>query len=1082
MSQTRDFVHLHCHSVYSLLDGLNPIKPMVKRAKELGMSSLALTDHGRMSGALEFHLECRKQGIRPILGCEIYLAHATVQEPAGPANPTDHLILLCQNQTGYQNLCRILTIAEKPPYFYSKPRVDLDLLSRHAEGLIASSACVMGPVARHVVEGAIYDRSTKEYVPWSRDIGKAVAYAGKLKEIFGGRFFIEVQDHSANPQDLHRMHPECRHSYDEAMRMEKAFLAHARKVAAEAGVPWLATNDCHFLGPESYRAHDVLVQLSTKRDGSGSLRSGLDQLYLKSAEEMWQVFGHYPDLLTNTVWVAEQCDVRFEEKGFKIPRFDCVAIGQPSDPKLAMRSLAMEGAGRLYGTNGHFETVPDEVAKRLDFEVETVAKIGVCDYMLIVADFVNWARRQGIRVGPARGSAGGSVLSYCLGITAIDPIRHGLIFERFMNPERVSMPDIDVDFPPERVQEVIDYVRDKYGDEYVARVATFQTLDTKAALQRVAIDIYGQDRREIFTLTKSLPEKQGHFGTPLAELRETHKGLRDWVARNPAERNEILDVVAQIVGVKQAASAHAAGVLVGDKPLRAYVPLMVGSSERKARDFDAIMHTQVPMDNLEELGLLKIDFLAVDSLSAIDTCLRYVKRTQGIDFEFPIDRDEGYDDPDVYRLVQQGRTAGVFQIDSEGMRRVCMLLRPETYDQLYAILALHRPGPMDMVDEKTGLTMEETFIHRRRGWQEVSYLMPEIAPVLEPTFGVLVYQEQIIQIAQVVCGYSGAQADVLRKGVGKKVPEVIAKEKGKFIPAAVAKGHDPAVVERLWSEIETFARYGFNKSHTVGYSVLTYQTAYLKAHFRLEYMAALLTIKADNDRFVRKYVDECARLGIRVLGPDINRSQPGWVPEEGAIRFGLRSIMGIDAAASKLVQVRESLPGQAFGDFRSTIDLLHAEGFKQADMDTLVRAGACDHWGRRLAMRSALADRWKILDKRRKKPQKAVQLFSETIEGLGEGPDMRDEDRQTDHVALLAGCYDVDLAPAGTDVITIRMVARDRESLLAAVDLAQRHRGSTPLHVGLPLASGHRAWLQAAKVRDSAEFRTALEETGCTPA
>ena len=400
-----------------------------------------------------------------------------------------------------------------------------------------------------------------------------------------------------------------------------------------------------------------------------------------------------------------------------------------------------------------------------------------------------------------------------------------------MNPDRISMPDIDCDFPPDRIDEVIQYVRNKYGHDKVARIATFQTLDNKMAIQRVGSDLFGEDYLELRTITKGMPDKMGEFTVSLGELRKTYTPLKAFIAGNPTDRTAMLDIVEDIVGVKQAASAHAAGVLISDKPLYHYLPLMVGSAERRGKDFDAMMHTQVPMDDLEAVGLLKMDFLKVDYLQTIETCIRYIKETQGVDFAFPPEWEETNDDAGVYTLVQQGRTAGVFQIESDGMRRVCMKLQPETFDQLYAILAIHRPGPMDSIDPETGLTMEENFIRRKRGWQAVTYLMPEVEKILKPTFGVLVYQEQIMQISQVICGYTGAEADNLRKGVGKKKPELIRREKDKFIPTAVARGFDQKVIETLWHTIETFARYGFNKSHSVGYGKLTYQTAYLKVHY-----------------------------------------------------------------------------------------------------------------------------------------------------------------------------------------------------------------------------------------------------------
>jgi len=1071
-----DFVSLHNHTTYSLLDGLNHIKDLVARAKELGMPALGITDHGMMCGVLEFARECKKQEIKPIIGVEAYMAHDTVQEKITPENPTDHLVLLAMNQRGYENISRMLSIAQTPPYFYRKPRLDLDLLAQYSEGVICSSACINGPLARHICAPEFKRRVGRNYeqVKWDVDVQKAIEIGGKLAEIFPDRFFVEVMDHTM--EDTSHMSPECVHHGEEAVLMERAFIDNATTIAKAIGVPMIATNDAHFLDASQHAAHDVLLQINSFRDvksgkAQGGMRSGLSSLYLKGFEEMQQLWtpnGERDDLLTNTKYIADMCDFEFETGVFRFPEID---LKQYADHDALLRRLVAEGFKTRY------PEATEEHKSRVRYELEIIKKIGVAQYFLVVADFCSWARQRGILVGPGRGSGGGSIVVYCLGITDLCPIRHNLLFERFMNPERVSMPDLDIDFEPSRRHEVIDYVRQKYGRDNVAAIATFQSIKTRSAIKKAG-EVFGIESGELNELTKKLPQDQGDFRVDLTELREENEDLKAFVSVNPDERNALLDICEAIDKTKSAISGHAAGIVIADKNIQDYVPTMVGSRERKAQDWDAPRFTQVSMDDLEDIGLLKYDFLVIDYLDVIRLCTEYIALNQGHHHEFPAEKDESYDDPKIYDLVCSGRTLGVFQIESDGMRRICLRLAPRNFEDLYAILALHRPGPMDYVSPETGLTMEAEYIERKFGRVPITYPHESFEPILNWTYGIMVYQEQLTSVAQTFCGYTYGQADKIRKATAKKKPELVAEEKEKFIPAALEQGHPEDLAHAVWNQIETFGRYGFNKSHSAGYGKLTYQTAYLKAYYPVEYMAALLTVDGEDSKQVKKYVRDCMTQSILVLAPDINKSGAGALPEGENVRFGLRSIAGLKSATDKLVEIRNA--GGPFKDLPDLVKRVHST-LRQVDVEKLIQSGCCDDWGSRLGLLTALKDLYKAHKQQAKKQVKTVPLFdvSDTVDVTDAG-EMRAADREAMEIELLAGCYREDVEP-GQNVEThrIRVIAWDWDMARQVTDLSKRYPGRVPLFVTLPSKNRHYITMRIGMVQNTKRIRNELTKIGC---
>ena len=889
------FVHLHTHSEYSLLDGANRIPDLVERVKALGMDSLALTDHGNLFGAWHFHSQAKAAGIRPILGFEAYVAFGSRRLREKPADaPKDyaHLVLLARNREGYRNLIRLTSIGYIEGY-YRKPRVDRETLARHSEGLVCLSACMSGEVALWL-RAHSYERA-REAAEWH-------------ERTFGhGNYWLEVQEHGIA---------------EEKLVQEGTF-----RLAGELGLGVVATNDAHYLQREDAAAHDVLLAIGTGKDLDDPKRFRFEgtESFVKSEEEMRRLFPGRDDVYTNTQAIADRCEFDFEKRFF-LPDFPRPAGFATNDDLLV--ALAEEGAAQRYG-----DPLPESVRQRLDYELGVITKVGYAGYFLIVEDFIRWARSRGIPVGPGRGSAAGSLVSYALGITSVDPLKFDLLFERFLNPERISPPDIDVDFCEERRGEVIEYVRERYGRSSVGQIVTFGTMKARAAVKDVA-RVLGVPPGEADRLTKLIPSNPGQPYVSLKEAIAQVADLRELVNQNPTYQR-LVDFASRIEGLARHISVHAAGVVIAPGPLTDYVPVctMPGKGTGSGAAEDAII-TQYDMVGLEKVGMLKMDFLGLTTLTVLHRAVQTIQERRGV----TVDLDElPLDDPGTYRLLQTGRTAGVFQFESGLATDALVRMKCDRFDDLVATNALVRPGPLDS-------GMHLVYIRRKRGEEPVRYALPELREILAPTYGVIVYQEQVMRIANVLAGYSLAEADVLRKAVGKKKAELIREELGRFVQRCVERGHSRKVIEELAAQIETFGRYGFNKSHSVAYSVVAYQTAWLKTHYPAEYMAALLSCAIGDTKTVVHYIGACREMGMEVLPPDVNES--GWhftVVGDARIRFGLGAIRGVGRSA-----VDSVLAARAQGPFTSLHDLVARVDLRVCNkrvMEALVASGACDGLG-----------------------------------------------------------------------------------------------------------------------------------------
>src|SRR6266498_813451 len=837
------FVHLHTHSEYSLLDGANRIPDLLDRVRALGMDSLAITDHGNLHGAWSFYAEAKARKIRPILGFEAYLAFGSRkarEKPAADAPlaaPYSHLVLLARNKVGYQNLIKLSSIGFLEGY-YRRPRIDKEVLERHREGIIGLAACLSGEIALYLRQG---------------NYEAAKASAEWFARTFGPNgFWLEVQNHGIA---------------EENTVAEGMF-----RLATELGLPVAATNDAHYLKKDDAEAHDVLLAIGTGKDLDDPKRFRFfgQESYVKSEKEMSALFNR-ADLLTETARVAELCEFDFEKRYF-LPQYPRPAEFA-SDQDLLVH-LARRGAIERYG-----DPLPAAVEQRLAYELDVITRTGYAGYFLIVYDLVKAARDRGIPVGPGRGSAAGSLVAYALGITKIDPLRFDLLFERFLNPERISMPDIDLDFCFERRGEIIEYARQRYGRESVGQIITFGTLKARAAFRDVARTLR-VEMGEVDRLTKLIPSGPA-VAWSLAEAREKVPELK--AAAHQDERvRKVLDLGSRIEGLARHASVHAAGVVIAPGPLADYIPVCLD-----AKDPNAII-TQYDMVALEKVGMLKIDLLGLKTLTVLHDATQMVEQRHGMRVD--IDRLD-LEDPEVYALLRSGRTAGVFQFESPLATDCLRNMRCDRFDDLVAANALLRPGPLD-----TGMHL--VFINRKLGREPVRYPHPAVEEILKPTYGVITYQEQVMRIANVLAGYSLAEADVLRMAVGKKKKELIQQDLGRFVERAVARGHDRRVIEDIAAQIETFGRYGFNKSHAVAYSVLSYQTAWLKAHYAPEFLAALLSSEIGNTDKVVQYINEARELGLEVLPPDVNESGFKFtVVGDRRLRFGLGAIKNVGAGA-----------------------------------------------------------------------------------------------------------------------------------------------------------------------------------------
>jgi len=930
------FVHLHLHSQYSLLDGANRLDDVMDAAKEAEMPAIALTDHGNMFGAIEFYEKARKRDLKPIIGIEAYTTPHGRQDRSPTRRSNNHLVLLAKNTAGYKNLLK-LTSASYLEGFYYKPRVDMELLRQHSEGVIALSACLKGTVAETL-----------------RNEGEdaSEAKARELLDIFGeGNFFLELQNHGIQDQiDANEV---------------------LRRFSKKLGVPLVATNDCHYLRQSDSKAHDALLCIGTQRAlaDTDRLKYASDQFFMKTAEEMHRTFPNDGEAVENTVMVSELCDLEIPTGTFHLPEFP-VPPGYSLDSyfeKVTRDGLEWR-LERLKANNAQvLRTFSRELYdQRLITEMEIIKKMGFPGYFLVVWDFMKHSRDQGIPVGPGRGSAAGSLVSYALRITDIDPLQYDLLFERFLNPDRISMPDIDIDFCMRRRGEVINYVSDKYGKDHVAQIITFGTLAAKAAVRDVG-RVMGVPYAKVDRVAKMIPD----MTRSLAKAAQEVDALKAEARQDPEVR-QIIEIGSRLEGLTRHASVHAAGVVITPQPTDELVPLY----RVKKGDQETIM-TQWDKDVVEDLGLLKMDFLGLRTLTVIDDTVKILEQ-QGR----PLDLDAlPLTDEATFELFCDGRTSGVFQFESSGMKDLLRRARPSKFEDLAAFNALYRPGALSvgMVDE---------YIHRKLGKKKVVYILPETQEILEETYGVIVYQEQVMLIAVEVAGFTMAEADILRKAMGKKKLEVMTEQKQKFLDGAEREGRDRSKAEELWNYIEPFAGYGFNKSHSVAYALLAYQTAYLKAHYPVAFMAAMLNSEMGSSDNVAKYVQECREMGIDVLPPDINSSNWQFTVDGPAVRFGMGAIKGIGEGAVEAILVTRREVGRFTGlaHMASEVDL---KALNHKVFECLVKAGCFDRQNSNRRALLEVLDR--ILDYAQRKHRERIagqsNLFGGTAVDQGPEPD-----------------------------------------------------------------------------------------------
>ena len=878
------FVHLHIHSEFSLLDGANRIKDLPVRAKELGMDSIAITDHGVMFGAIDFYKACKKEGVKPIIGCEVYVApRSRTDKQPGIDNHYYHLILLAKNNEGYKNLSKLVSLSFVDGYYY-KPRIDREILEKYHEGLICLSACLAGEVNQALLIGQ--NEKAEQVALWH-------------KKVFGDDYYIEIQNNGIKEQVL----------------ANQKLVQLARKL----DIPLVATNDAHYLKREDAYNHEVLlcIQTGKRMSDEDRMKFDTDELYVKSPEEMAEYFKAFPDAIENTVKIAEQCNVEFEFGHTILPNYD-VPPEYPTHYDF-LKELCDKGLKKRYGEN-----LSEEIQQRAEYELSIIKKMGYVDYYLIVWDFIHYAKINGIPVGPGRGSGAGSILAYAIEITDIDPIKYGLLFERFLNPERISMPDFDVDFSDERRQEVIDYVARKYGHDHVSQIITFGTMAAKMVIRDVA-RVLDYPYAEADALAKMIPNE---IHITIKKALEQNKELKERYDTDEQTR-KILDIAMGLEGMPRQASTHACGVVITKDPVDTYVPLYVR---------DGQINTQYIMTTLEELGLLKMDFLGLRNLTVIQNTIDMVKENHGIDVEF----DQDMSDPKVYKLWQDGNTSGIFQFESQGMTNFMKELKPDCLEDLIAGVSLYRPGPMDQIPR---------YIRGKQNPGHNEYTHPSLEPILNVTYGCMVYQEQVMQIVRDLAGYSLGRADLVRRAMGKKKLDVMAKEREVFIhgqvdengnievPGCVRNGIDEVSANKIFDEMAEFAKYAFNKSHAACYAVVSYRTAYLKAYYPAEFMAATLNSYLGNLDKAPQYIDECKRLGIQILKPDINKSFEKFTVEDGKIRFGLGAIKNVGTIPVENIVKERKEKGEykSFTDFCERVSELQVN---KKCVESLIKAGA----------------------------------------------------------------------------------------------------------------------------------------------
>ena len=891
-----DFIHLHVHTQYSLLDGACRIGELIDKAIEYDMPSCAITDHGNMFGAVEFYEKAVKKGVKPIIGCEVYVAPESRFEKSGHGKKSSsyHLVLLAKNLKGYHNLMEIVSIGYLEGFYY-KPRVDKEVLETYREGLFALSACLGGEIPSYLMSN-------------QPELAETAAY--EYEGIFGkGNFYLEIQDNLLEEQE----------------GVNKQLIELSKKT----GIPLVATSDVHYLNKSDAEAHDALLCIQTQStlEDKNRMKFHTDQLYFKSPEEMKKVFAHVPEAISNTRKIADQCEIELDFSTLHLPRF----ISPEGEDNLTyFKRLVSQGIKKRY------EEVTDEIKNRVSHELKIIEDLGYVSYFLIVWDFINHAKEQGIPVGPGRGSAAGSIISYAIGITDIDPIKYGLIFERFLNPARVTMPDIDIDFCFERRSEVIDYVIEKYNKENVAQIITFGSMMAKGVIRDVG-RVMGMPYGEVDKIAKLIP---ADLGMTLEKALDIEPDLKDLYDSDPTIKR-LIDTSMRLEGLNRHASTHAAGVVISDKPLQKRIPLFKTADDQ--------ITTGYSMKYLEKIGMLKMDFLGLKTLTVIDQAIRIIKRTKDVD----IDIDNiSLEDPATFDLLTRADTAGVFQLESGGMRDLLRKLKPTCFDDIIAILALYRPGPM-------GSGMLDEFIKRKQGVSEFTYDHPSLEPILKDTYGIIVFQEQVMQIVSALGGFSMAEADNVRKVMGKKIQEALEEIKGKFLDGCRNNNVDVETAEKIWDFIAYFAGYGFNKSHSAAYAMISYRTAYLKANFPVEFMCAVLTSEKNNSDKMSDYINECIRRGINILPPDVNESYRDFTVVGGDIRFGLSAVKNVgEGAADSIILCREEQGRyDSLYDFATKVDL---RAVNRKVTESLSKCGAFDSTGIRRSQAMAVLD--KVLD------------------------------------------------------------------------------------------------------------------------
>lgn len=904
------FVHLHTHTHFSLLDGLTKLDELIEFAKKDNAPAVAISDHGVMYGVIDFYKQCKKEGVKPIIGVEFYLAKKSRFDKITQDDEKRnyHILLLARNNQGYKNLIKLTTIAHLEGYYY-KPRIDWEVLQKHSNGLIACTACVGGEIPQLIISNKL-EKAEKRILDYSKLFGK-------------DNFYLEIQPHDDIPEQA---------------IVNKKLIEYSRKL----NIPLVATNDLHYLRQEDTDAQDVLLCLQTKNKKDTPNRfkmQGVD-FYYKTAKQMQEIFKDTPDAIENTLKIAKACNVEIELGNIQLPHFN---VPKSFDNKSYLEKLCKDGLVKRF--NKEYKEIDKKVTKRMNYEISVISKMGWESYFFIVADFVNWAKEKGIMVGPGRGSAAGSIVCYLLGITNLDPLKYDLLFERFLNPDRVSMPDIDLDFADTRRDEVIHYVEEKYGKDHVAQIITFGTMAARAAIRDVGRVLdYPYDYCD--KLAKMVPM----FSTLRDALEEAQEFKEIYEKEDMAHTT--IDLAIKLEGVSRHASTHACGVLITKNPLTDYTPLQFSSKKsdnkngennqsikKVNKQEEKSIVSQYSLHPVEDLGLLKMDFLGLKNLSIIESTINIIKNTIGetVDIE-----KISLDDELTYKLFQKGETTGVFQFESSGMKRYLRELRPTEFEDIIAMVALYRPGPMEWIPD---------YIKGKHKKELIRYLHPKLEPILSKTHGVAIYQEQVMEMARVLAGFTMAQADVLRKAVGKKIAKLLVKQKEKFINGCVKKGINKDLAKNIFAFIEPFAGYGFNRSHAACYAMIGYQTAYLKAHFPAEFMAALLTADQENIDRVAIEIEECREMGINVLEPDINQSFETFTvvktkDKKKNIRFGLRAIKNVGSNIAEVI-INERDKTGAFIDISDMLERVTHKDLNKKSLESLVKSGAMEEFGER---------------------------------------------------------------------------------------------------------------------------------------